>query len=359
MGEMTPKERFITAINGGRPDKVPMFDYLFSRDLYERVIGVRPKIFDYRLAIDLAVALKHDAVWAPTLGAKKFVPDDQTEPYQDEWGTTYKPENTSWPLDGPCGFPVKCKDDFLKINVPDASDPGRYAAIIDAVEYSKDHGQLAVMGSLLGPFSLAWLLLGPEYLLVSMYEEPDFIKMIFDVYVNEYAATCIRMNAECGIDCMIIAEDLGYRSGVFYSPAMMRENLFPYLKEMVDLIHSLKLPVFLHCDGNVNAILDDIVETGFDALHPLERKSDMDIRRIKEKYGDRICLVGNVDSCEILARGTLEQVEEQTLECLKYGAEGGGYVLASDHSLSEGVNIDNVLKMCEVREKFGTYPITL
>ena len=201
--------------------------------------------------------------------------------------------------------------------------------------------------------------MGPEYLFTALYDEPELVKMIIDMYFNECATTYIRKNAECGIDCMIIAEDLGYATGVFYSPALMRVNLFPCLKEMVNLIHSLGLPVLLHCDGNVNAILDDIVEIGFDALHPLERKANMDLKTIKEKYGGKLCLVGNVDSCDTLAFGTLEDVERQTLECLEYGARGGGYVLASDHSLSEGVNTDNVLKMCEIREKYGTYPIKL
>lgn len=355
---MNSKERFIAAIHKKQPDRVPMFDYLFCQELYQHVLGIKPEAYDYKLAIDLAVALGHDAVWAPTLSAKSFKSASSEETYKDEWGTVYKRVDVSWPLDPPYDYPVKCKEDFAKIQIPDASRPERYTALKEAVKYANEHGQIAVMGSLLGPFSLAWLLMGPEYLFTAIYEEPELIDDIFKSYL-EYAKVCIKNNAESGIDCLIIAEDLGYGNGVFYSPDKMRENLFPYLKEMVDTAHALHLPVFLHCDGNINVILKDIVDLGVDALHPLERKAHMDLRTIKQHYGDKLCLIGNVDSCEVLALGSLEDVEKATMECLKFGAPNGGYVLASDHSLSMGVKVENVLKMYEVHKKYRAYPICL
>ena len=355
---MTPKERFLAAIHKRQPDKVPLFDYLFSQDLFEAVLGIRPESYDFKLAIDLVVALGHDAVWAPTLASKTFKRDDSAEIYPDEWGTLYKKENVSWPLDAPTDFPVKCRADFEKLRIPDASLPERYDALKGAVKYAGERGDIAVIGSLLGPFSIAWLLMGPEYLLMAMYVEPDLIDDIFKTYLD-YALVCIQNNAQSGVDCLIIAEDLGYEKGVFYSPALMRENLFPYMKKMVEQAHNLGLPVILHCDGNVNEIVGDFVEMGFDALHPLERKCHMNLREIKQKYGDKLCLFGNVDSCEILAFATLEEVEAATVSCLRDGAEGGGYVLGSDHSISMGVKIENVMKMYETHRKYGAYPIRL
>ena len=355
---MTPKERFLAAIRKRQPDKVPVFDYLFSQDLFEYVLGIRPEVYDFKLAIDLAAALGHDAVWAPNMTAASSKKDNAAQVYSDEWGTVYKKESISWPSDAPIDYPVKCRRDFENLDIPDASLPERYVSLEAAVKYAGEHGKIAVLGSLLGPFSLAWLLMGPEYLLLAMYKEPDLVDDIFKAYIR-YALPCIRKNSECGIDGLIIAEDLGYETGVFYSPELMRENLFPYLKEMADEAHNLGLPVILHCDGNVNAILQDFVEIGFDALHPLERKCHMNLREIKRKYGDKLCLIGNVDSCRTLAFGTLDEVEAETVNCLRDGAEGGGYVLASDHSLSMGIKIENVMKMYETHRKYGTYPIPL
>jgi len=356
---MTPKERFLAALHKRQPDKVPVYDYLFSQDLFEVVTGKRPKVYDPVLAIDLAAALGHDAVWAPAGAMAGTVVDAAEGVYIDEWGTTYKKhEEVSWPSDAPIDYPIKSRADYDNYIFPDASLPERYTELKDAVVYAKEKGEIAVIGSVGGPITLTWLMMGPEYLLTAMYEDPELVKDIFDDYL-EFVLISIREIAKTGVDCLIIAEDLGYERGVFYSPDLMRENLFPYLKTMIDEAHSFDLPVILHCDGNVNVIMDDFVELGFDAIHPLERKCNMDLREIKEKYGDRLCLFGNVDSCTVLALGTLDEVEAATISCLRDGAPGGGYVLASDHSLNKGVKIENVMKMYETHKKYGSYPLSL
>ncbi|MCL1896857.1 MAG: hypothetical protein FWG03_09960 [Clostridiales bacterium] len=356
---MTPKERFLAALHKRQPDRVPMYDYLFSQDLFEKVTGTRPKAYDIRLAIDLAAALGHDAVWAPAASMEAVVLDETAGIYRDEWGTVYKKnEDVSWPSDAPLDYPIKCREDFENLALPDASVQGRYTELKEAAAYAKERGELAVVGSVGGPVTYSWLLMGPEYLFMAMYDDPGLVKDVFDA-CQDFVLESIRNIAACGVDCMIIAEDLGYERGVFYSPDLMRENLFPYLKRMVDEAHSFGLPVILHCDGNVNVIMDDFVEIGFDAIHPLERKCGMDLKGIKQKYGDRLCLFGNVDSCETLALGTPEEVEAATISCLRDGAPGGGYVLGSDHSLNKGVKIENVMKMYETHKKYGAYPLRL
>jgi len=352
---MTPKERFLTALNKKQPDRIPLYDYLFSKDLFEEVLGERPDAYDVMLGIDLSFALGHDAVWIPPKGLAPTILDEAGDVYKDEWGTVYKKhDSVSWPSDAPIEYPVKCRDDFEQMTFPDPALHSRYELLKEAVKYAEKKGGLATVGTLLGPFSLAWLLMGPEYLFMAMYDDPGLVDDIYKKY-TEYALIGIAKTAECGVDAFIIAEDLGYERGVFYSPDLMRENLFPYIEKMVKKAHAEKLPVILHCDGNINTILDDIVAMGFDALHPLERKCHMDIKKVKEKYGDRLCLFGNIDSCNILAFGTLEEVEEATLECIRDAGSGGGYVLGSDHSLNIGVKIENVMKMYEVHKKHGWY----
>jgi uroporphyrinogen decarboxylase len=82
----------------------------------------------------------------------------------------------------------------------------------------------------------------------------------------------------------------------------------------------------------------------------------MDLATVKKKYGDRICLVGNIDSSRTLPYGTPEQVAEETLEALRIAAPGYCYILASDHSLHDGIPVRNILRMFEVARKHGVYP---
>jgi len=81
----------------------------------------------------------------------------------------------------------------------------------------------------------------------------------------------------------------------------------------------------------------------------------MDLAFVKKNYGDKLCIIGNIDSSRTLPFGTPEQVEVETLEALRIAAPGYGYVLASDHSLHDGIPVKNILRMFECARKYGAY----
>jgi uroporphyrinogen decarboxylase len=115
----------------------------------------------------------------------------------------------------------------------------------------------------------------------------------------------------------------------------------------------------MHSDGHIEPLVEDCVKAGISGLHPMERSAGMDIAKIKKLYGDRVCLLGNVDNKELLTRGTPADVEEQVKECLRAAAKGGGYCLASDHSIHDDIPNENVFAIIEAGRKYGTYPIRL
>jgi uroporphyrinogen decarboxylase len=81
----------------------------------------------------------------------------------------------------------------------------------------------------------------------------------------------------------------------------------------------------------------------------------MDLALVKKKYGDKICIVGNIDSSRTLPFGTPEQIEAETLAALRIAAPGYGYILASDHSLHDGIPVKSILQMFDVARKHGVY----
>ncbi len=79
----------------------------------------------------------------------------------------------------------------------------------------------------------------------------------------------------------------------------------------------------------------------------------MDLRAVKAKYGRRLCLIGNIDSSRTLPYGTPEDVAHEVREAIDIAAPGGGYILASDHSLHDGIPIDNITTMFRVGAEYG------
>lgn len=160
-----------------------------------------------------------------------------------------------------------------------------------------------------------------------------------------------------GADIVMTGDDYADRRGPIMSPDHFREFVLPYLKEMVDLAKSKGVPFIKHTDGNIWPIIDMIVETGIDGLDPLEPIAGMDIGRVKELYGDRIAVVGNVDCGELLSRGTVEEVVEAVKETIAKASPGGGHILASSNSIHPAVKPENYKAMVEAAREFGRYPI--
>lgn len=353
---MTSKERFLAAVNLEQPDRVPYYDFLFFQDLFKAVIGRRPEAYNAKDAIECAKKLGLDAVWVPTNAFSGYSSEISSDGvYTDEWGTVFKKDEASWPIDAPIDYPIKNREDLKKYNAPDPNASGRIDDVRYGVEAAND--EIAVIGGVAGVLTTAWFLMGVDNIAIQLYDDPAFVKEVFDLSFEFNRVMVERLIKEGNVDAVIVSEDLGYENGTFFAPDHIREYIFPYHVKFVELIHSMGKPALLHCDGNINGIFEDIVNLGYDAIHPLEKKCHMDLREIKAKYGHRICLIGNVDSSITLPFGTEDETEKETIECLLSGAENGGYVLASDHSLHDGIKIENIFKMVETVKAYGEYPI--
>jgi uroporphyrinogen decarboxylase len=81
----------------------------------------------------------------------------------------------------------------------------------------------------------------------------------------------------------------------------------------------------------------------------------MNLARVKAKYGCKVCIIGNIDSSRTLPFGTPDQIEAETLEALRIAAPGYGYILASDHSLHDGIPVNNILLMFDCARRHGVY----
>jgi len=91
-------------------------------------------------------------------------------------------------------------------------------------------------------------------------------------------------------------------------------------------------------------------------LHPIE-KGAMDIRAMKRRYGNRLCLLGNID-LNILGMGTPEQVEAEVYGLIRDVGPGGGYIVTSGNSLAGYLQPENVMALSKAVQKYGRYPIS-
>ena len=101
------------------------------------------------------------------------------------------------------------------------------------------------------------------------------------------------------------------------------------------------------------------MEAGFHGVESLEPFAGMDLKHLKETYGDKLCLIGNIDVSGLLPFGTTDDVVEAVKKCIKDAAEGGGYMLSPCTDITDSCKLDNVLAMMDAAKKYGNYPIIL
>ena len=188
---------------------------------------------------------------------------------------------------------------------------------------------------------------------ICMYEsllaDPEWIHDFNRVYTDFYNAHYKLLFDEAGKpDGIWLCEDLGFNKGLFCSPAMLEELIFPYYKETVDFFHSEDVPVVLHTCGGITEALPLIMDAGFDALHPMEVKAGCDVVKFAEEYGDRICFVGGLDEriLETGDRGLIRSEIERIIKTMK--DLGARYVFGSDHSISTNVKLNDYKYALEV-----------
>jgi uroporphyrinogen decarboxylase len=205
-----------------------------------------------------------------------------------------------------------------------------------------------------GIFVRSWRLVGMENLMIKMATEPKFVHRVAAI-VLEHNLKQLELLAEAGVDVLIVEDDIATTNAPLISLEYFKRFVNPYNRKLVERGHELGLKVIRHSDGNLWTLMDTLLDTGYDGLNPLEPQADMDLKRVKEYCGDRICLLGNIDCQELLPDGTPEQVEAAVKQAIEDAGEGGGLVICSSNSLHPGVNPENCIAMFQATKKYGAY----
>jgi hypothetical protein len=157
----------------------------------------------------------------------------------------------------------------------------------------------------------------------------------------------------------MVGDDIASKTATIFSPAFLRQEFFPRLRTIVGMYHDLGFKVIFHSDGNLNAVMDDLVAAEIDGINPLETQAGMDLRHIKERYGKRLVIVGGMDASELLPLGSVDEVRRATREALRICMPGSGYVLGSTTELSNAIPAQNILAMWETAREEGKYPLPI
>lgn len=352
---MNSKERYITALNMGKPDKVPMFDFLINKNIFRKTLSIEPKDWSLKQNYAASLVLGFDGIYLNYGTASsykaKYIKEDV---YLDEWGAAVKKDPASWPVDFTVQFVIENEDDLKQLKVPDPDRPERYEEIVEIIELNRD--RIAIGGGVLGPVTQSWMLMNPEKIMWNLYDNPRLIKDMFTV-VNDFNIAVGLNEIKAGVDHIWISEDIASTTNTYFSLKIFKEQVYPFLEKMIKEFRKVKkdLPIIFHCCGNFRLFIEDIISLGIQAIHPFQQVAGWDIKEVKENYGDRVCIITGVDQTRTLPNCTPKEVEKECKRILEIGKKNGGFIFGSDHSLHEGIPFENIWAMIKSVDKYGLY----
>jgi hypothetical protein len=338
---MTSRERVLAALRREQPDRVPYCELGIDRVLAQQLMGwggseshaanLESNTYTVDEAKAIASFLKMDNILyvlrAPVYAHK--VPGKDGRLFYGE------------------GL-IRTEADLPLLQLPNPYDDTLYT---EAEAFARQKGDYAAcFVTRVGIFS-TWLSMGLETFSLALHDNRPFVETILDLYFD-WAVVVAERICQLDFDIFISTDDIAFKSGPFFSPAVFHDLLLPRYQRVREKV---TLPWVIHSDGNMVPLLDDLLSLGIDGLHPIE-KGAMDIRAMKQNYGDRLCLLGNVD-LNILGLGTPEEVDQEVHELIQDVGPGGGYIVTSGNSLAGYLRSENVLALSAAVQNHGQYPL--
>lgn len=346
---MTSRERIEAALRHVEPDRTPMFEYVLLSPVADQLLGrpvaggaatwpslVREKGWEAAVRqiavdrLDLAALLGHDMLYvtpnplpAATGAPSEKPPDGPVERVRQR--NRKAAESSPYPADKSLLIYVHIKEEMRR---RDMDLPLFAPAYVHGVWTDVD-------------------------LMQTMLLDPPVAHQHFSLATRRALAR-IEKYVSLGIEQFGVGGDFAGNTMII-SPKAYRDFIVPEVRKLSRRIHQAGGWAVNASDGNLWPVLDDfLIGCEVDGYLEIDMHAGMEMRRLKEAYGDRITLYGNLDCGNILSFGSTEEVRRHTLECLEAGMGKGGHILCASNAIIASVPLENYAAVINAyREMFG------
>lgn len=344
---MTPRERLLTALERGKPDRLPvqvhnwmpyyLNNYLDGCDAYHAYarFGMDPVIY-----VDPIYRISDESKAKWIVDRKDLGLDDGGNHCWTQTITT--PEGTltlSGSYNDITGWEteplIKSKEDFELFRkyrpVPNSLD---FAPVIAAQNRLGDSGitRCCLWGyGQSGPWQSFCCLVGTEQAIYYAFDEPDWVHYVLQSLTDPQLKVIGMMK---GMPIDLVETGGGAGSNTVISPAMHKEFCTPYDRQQHDALHSIGIKVVYHLCGGLMHQLDNVLANGADGLEtmtPPGMGGDCNLAEASRLVGDKLFLIGGFNQKDGFEFGTPEKARELVFEC-HAACPNGGYICSpSDH----------------------------
>ena len=379
---LTPRQRVLLALNHEEPDRVPIIIGTSNTTTLKlrpyrglkALLGIQsPDRFIYDWP-ELGSAALDETVLERLHGDARGVLDrfpasvyarngarPLHDPFIDDWGSgSIEIEPGNWyPGVHPLAEATTLED-IERYPWPDMNDHSRVAHVRQQARQLAEENRYAIIATpwLLFPLERAFAMQGMDRFLLNLALHPDFAQALLHKIAELCKQLMGRFLKELGadVDIIKIGDDLGTQDRLLISPRMYRQVLKPIHADYIAFIKERTgAKVFFHTDGDVFDLLDDFVEIGIDILNPIQTSAGRmaNLTELKRRYGRDLVFCGALDTQRVLPNGSPDDVRQEVRRVIDLLGPGGGYMLASVHTIMDEVPPENILAMVDEAAGYG------
>jgi len=362
---MNPRERILTTMRHERPDRIPavltarpevnraLMDHfrVSTMDDVNRILGtdgwagVAVAMDDSRFLAKTNGVLEGDA---PGAGRRYIFHEPGV--FEDALGVVHRlgqdGKYVQW-VSGP----------LVNADSPDGYDRFDLSRIRPEPDLAEKVARLKAKGCFVAagvtmPFKLGWMLRGMEDFLCDYMVNPSFVERLYGK-IAAFESEIARIVAAPGVDMLSISGDLAMQDRVIMGAANFRRFDKPVLAQIIRAAKAVNpgIHVFIHSDGDNTAIMDDLIEIGFDVVDPIQPEC-MDPVTVKQRWGRRITLHGCGSLQRSLPFGSPEDVRAEVRHVIDNCGQDGGLVLRVSNAIGFDCPLPNVLAFFETARDY-------
>lgn len=243
--------------------------------------------------------------------------------------------------------------DELIARMPDPERPGLLDPLKDAVARLRSEGRYVIFGWWGLFFERPWGLRGMQNLLMDYYLHPEEVHRLHDALCGQYVALIRRAARELQPDGFWTSDDLGHQTQSMMRRPQFAALLKPYYARVGAACREAGMHFWLHSCGNNTDLLDDLIETGVQVFHPVQ-KHTMDERAVAARYGDRLAFLAGFDVQHILQEGSPDEVRAEVRHLVNtFDRPDGGMCIAAGNGIVSGTPFENIEAFLDEAVQYG------
>jgi uroporphyrinogen decarboxylase len=228
---------------------------------------------------------------------------------------------------------------------PDPHDPELLRAAAAAIQ--ADDGEHFVVPNLgFALFERAWSLRGFDTFLMDLATDVAFAEELLE-RITEIQLALIRRYLDLGMDGAYFGDDYGAQHKLLFSPRLWRKLIKPRLARLFAPFREAGLPVLMHSDGDIGAILPDLVEIGLTTYNPVQPEV-VDHAWLRQTFGRQLAYYGGISTQTVLPAGRPADVRQTIADCIRVLApDQTGLLLAPSHRMMTDIPLENVTALLD------------